>query len=105
MMEEWKNYFYQEFWLIYQLKVNELLIYGNTTFDNVESKTILVYIDNIWIEYLEKTSLLREAVGWRGYGQQNPLTEYKREAYDLFSKQIEVLPHYLVYELFRALIV
>ena len=32
-------------------------------------------------------SLLRDAVGWRSYGQRNPLFEYKEEAYELFQNR------------------
>nr|AWT38726.1 preprotein-translocase subunit a [Licmophora sp.] len=102
---ELKTYFFQEFWLTYQLKVKEILIYGNRIFENLEHKTTLANIDQIWQEHLEKITLLREAVGWRGYGQKRPLTEYKREAYTLFSERKEALIYFTLYDLFRAIII
>jgi preprotein translocase subunit SecA len=37
--------------------------------ENLERSIILINIDRIWREHLQKMTLLREAVGWRGYGQ------------------------------------
>ena len=102
---EIKNYFFQEFWLTYQLKLNEHLVYGDKAFANIESRSMLINIDKIWQEHLEKITLLREAVGWRGYAQKNPLTEYKREAYNLFSERTEALAYFTLYELFRSFII
>jgi preprotein translocase subunit SecA len=40
---------------------------------------LLTQIDNIWKEHLQAMTFLRQAVGLRGYGQRDPLTEYKLE--------------------------
>ena len=104
-LAEWKNYFYQEFWITYQLKINEFIIYGNEIFEDVERRAMLNSIDKVWKEHLEKIILLREAVTWRGYGQQNPLTEYKRESYNLFSERKEALIYFTIYYLIRSDIV
>ena len=42
-------------------------------------------IDTLWIEHLEQMDELRHGIGLRGYGQRDPLVEYKREAYQLFT--------------------
>jgi preprotein translocase subunit SecA len=55
--------------------------------ENLERSIILVNIDRIWREHLQKMTLLREAVGWRGYGQRNPLYEYKQDAFYMFETQ------------------
>lgn len=102
---ELKIYFFQEFWLTYQHKINELLVYGDRIFENLERQTTLSNIDKIWQEHLEKITLLRESVGWRGYGQKNPLTEYKREAYALFSERKEALIYFTLYDLFRSMVI
>jgi preprotein translocase subunit SecA len=47
-------------------------------------------------------TLLREAVGWRGYGQRNPLYEYKQDAFDMFETREEVLRHLVIYDLLRS---
>jgi preprotein translocase subunit SecA len=43
-------------------------------------------------------TLLREAVGWRGYGQRNPLYEYKQDAFTCLKLE-EVLRHLVIYDL------
>jgi preprotein translocase subunit SecA len=102
---ELKIYLFNEFWLTYQLKVNEIGIYGNSIFENIERRSTLVNIDRIWQEHLQKISLLRDAVSWRGYGQKNPLTEYKRDAYRLFGERKEALIYFTLYDLFRLIII
>ena len=47
-------------------------------------------------------TLLREAVGWRGYGQRNPLYEYKEESYFLFQELQITLRQLIIYDLSRS---
>jgi preprotein translocase subunit SecA len=104
---ELQAYLFQEFWLTYQSKINQFSVYGNGNkiFRNFERQVTLLNINTVWQEHLEKISLLREAVGWRGYGQKNPLTEYKREAYLLFTERKEALIYFTLYQLFRGTII
>lgn len=104
---ELQIYFFQEFWLTYQDKINQFSVYGNGNkiFRNFERQITLLNINTVWQEHLEKITLLREAVGWRGYGQKNPLTEYKREAYLLFTERKEALIYFTLYLLFRGTII
>ena len=99
---ELKTYLFNEFWLIYQSKLNELAIYGNGICQNLERSIILITIDQIWREHLQKMALLREAVGWRGYGQKNPLYEYKQDAFYMFETQKEILRNLVIYDLLRS---
>lgn len=43
-------------------------------------------IDSAWLQHLENMDHLREGIGLRGYGQKDPLVEYKSEAYGMFSR-------------------
>ena len=97
-----KIYLFNEFWLTYQAKINELLVYGDEICETLERSIILVNIDRIWREHLQKMTLLREAVGWRGYGQRNPLYEYKQDAFHMFETRNEFLRHLVIYDLLRA---
>ena len=97
-----QQYLFNEFWLAYQAKINELNIHGDGICEGMERTVSLVNIDIIWREHLQEMSLLREAVGWRGYGQQNPLYEYKKDALAFFSKQAEIFRQLLIYELLRS---
>ena len=99
---ELKLYLFEEFWLTYQLKIMELSVYGDGVMENLERTLILINTDKIWREHLQKMTLLREAVRWRGYGQRNPLFEYTREAYAMFQTREKLLRHLVIYDLLRS---
>lgn len=97
-----QQHLFNEFWLIYQSKINELNVHGDGICESLERNINLVNIDFIWREHLQEMTLLREAVSWRGYGQQNPLYEYKRDAFAFFNVQSATLRHLIIYELLRS---
>jgi len=99
---ELETYLFQEFWLCYESKSIELEIRQPGIIKALERTLILIYIDIAWKEHLQKMSLLRDAVGWRGYGQRNPLFEYKEEAYDLFQIIGQTTRHLVIYDLIRS---
>jgi preprotein translocase subunit SecA len=99
---ELKIYLFNEFWLTYQSKITELSVYGDGIIENLERSIILINTDRIWREHLQKMTLLREAVGWRGYGQRNPLYEYKQDAFYMFETRKELLRHLVIYDLLRS---
>nr|AAX14680.1 preprotein-translocase subunit A [Phaeodactylum tricornutum] len=101
-LSELKIYLFNEFWLTYQSKITELSIYGEGIIENLERSIILINTDRIWREHLQKMTLLREAVGWRGYGQRNPLYEYKQDAFYMFETREELLRHLVIYDLLRS---
>ena len=103
-LTELKIYFFNELWLTYQARINALSVYGEGICENIERSLILINIDRIWREHLQKMTLLREAVGWRGYGQRNPLYEYKQDAFYIFEARKEFLRHLVIYDLLRSYI-
>ncbi len=50
----------------------------------IERIVYLQVVDNAWREHLYQMDLLKTGIGLRGYNQKDPLTEYKKESYDLF---------------------
>ena len=99
---ELETYLFQEFWLAYETKTLELEIRQPGIILSFERTLILAYIDIAWKEHLKKMSLLRDAVGWRGYGQRNPLFEYKDEAYELFQNRSQTIRQLVIYDLIRS---
>jgi preprotein translocase subunit SecA len=99
---ELQIYLFQEFWLSYETKALELEIRQPGIIRSLERTLILIYSDNAWKEHLQKMSLLRDAVGWRGYGQRNPLFEYKDDAYELFQNRSQTTRHLVIYDLLRS---
>lgn len=61
---------------------------GTDAMSQIERMVYLRSIDTIWIEHLNAMDLLREGIGLRGYGQRDPLVEYKAEAYGLYKRLI-----------------
>ncbi len=51
----------------------------------IEQRVVLSIIDNKWREHLAEMDYLRAGIGLRAMGQRDPLTEYQREAYDMFT--------------------
>ncbi len=61
---------------------------------------ILQQIDTLWREHLQAMDALRESVGLRGYGQKDPLIEYKNEGYDMFLEMMTNMRRNVIYSLF-----
>ncbi len=62
---------------------------------------ILQQIDTLWREHLQSMDALRESVGLRGYGQKDPLIEYKQEGYETFLEMMIDIRRNVVYSLFQ----
>jgi preprotein translocase subunit SecA len=54
-----------------------------------ERQVVLSVLDRRWREHLYEMDYLREGIGLRGYGQRDPLVEYQREGYDMFTTMME----------------
>ena len=57
-----------------------------TVMRQVEKAVYLRTLDTLWVEHLNTMEELRESIGLRGYGQRDPLVEYKHESYGLFRR-------------------
>ena len=101
---ELKMYLFQEFWLSYEAKVLEFEICQIGLIRSFERDIILYYTDIAWKEHLQKIALLRDAVGWRSYGQRNPLFEFKEEAYNLFQNRNITIRHLIIRDFLHSFI-
>ena len=61
---------------------------------------ILQQLDTLWREHLQSMDSLRESVGLRGYGQKDPLIEYKNEGYDMFLEMMTNVRRNVIYSMF-----
>jgi preprotein translocase subunit SecA len=59
--------------------------FGTELWQQIEKALYLRALDQLWMNHLDEIDYLRQGIGLRGYGQRDPLIEYKREAYDLFT--------------------
>ena len=58
--------------------------------------------DNLWIEHLDAIDHLRTGIGLRGYGQRDPLVEYKHETYKMFNELLTLIQKQIVYSIFKV---
>nr|ARW69881.1 preprotein-translocase subunit a [Polysiphonia teges] len=68
----------------------------------LEKYYLLQQIDKAWQEHIDKMSLLKEYIGWRSYGQQDPLIEYKNEAFHLFINMTTYIRQTVIYLIMRS---
>jgi preprotein translocase subunit SecA len=71
----------------------------------VEKSVLLQTLDHLWREHLVMLEHLRQVIGLRGYGQRDPLNEYKAEAFALFEAMIAHLREAVTAQLMRVEIV
>ncbi|HEY3197587.1 MAG TPA: preprotein translocase subunit SecA [Nitrospirales bacterium] len=71
----------------------------------LEKRVMLVTIDSLWKDHLLGIDSLREGIGLRGYGQKDPLIEYKREAFEMFAGMMDRMKRDVLEHLFRVQVV
>jgi len=59
-------------------------------------------INQLWREHLLNMDHLKEGIGLRGYGQRDPLVEYKKEAFEMFQEMIDHLKEVVIEQLFKV---
>ncbi|MCF2521604.1 preprotein translocase subunit SecA [Bradyrhizobium sp. G127] len=79
--------------------------FGPDVMRYVEKSILLQTLDHLWREHLVMLDHLRQVIGLRGYGQRDPLQEYKSEAYNLFEGLIAHLREAVTAQLVRVEIV
>jgi preprotein translocase subunit SecA len=68
---------------------NQITLFGDEEMARVERFIVLQTLDNLWKDHLLNMDHLREGIGLRGYGQKDPLQEYRREGYEMFMAMIQ----------------
>lgn len=95
----------QQFQMTYDLKEVEIESVEKGLMRELERTFLLQEIDYSWKEHLQKISFLRDSIRWRAYGQKNPLTEYKKEAFNLFIRMLTRIRHRVVFFVLRSKII
>jgi preprotein translocase subunit SecA len=80
-------------------------INGPETQRQLEKLILLQIVDSHWKDHLLSMDYLKEGIGLRGYGQKNPLNEYKREGFAMFGQMVETVKAQIVSSLMRVRIV
>src|SRR6202008_399317 len=75
--------------------------FGSEVMREVERRGVLSVLDRKWREHLYEMDYLREGVSLRGYGQRDPLIEYQREGYDMFTAMMDGIKEDTVGSLFN----
>ena len=78
---------------------------GDELMRALERHEMLIVIDTQWKDHLLSIDHLKEGIGLRGYGQRDPLTEYKKEAFDLFQDMVERTKAIVIERLFKVQVV
>jgi len=96
------SFFINQFWLSYDLKETEFEIYTPGFIRLLEKSVLLNQIDVAWKNHLEKMDILRDSIGWRSYGQFDPLLEYKNESFNLFVDTTREIKYNAVYNILKS---
>ena len=99
-IEELKAFLQEQLRNAYDIKENQVDQQRPGLMREAERFFILQQIDTLWREHLQAMDALRESVGLRGYGQKDPLIEYKNEGYDMFLEMMTNMRRNVIYSMF-----
>ena len=100
--KEYLTFLQQRIQITYDLKELEIECIEKGLLRELEKSFILQQIDYSWKEHLQKIAFLRDSIRWRAYGQKDPLTEYKKEAFNYFLIMLARVRHRVVYFVLRS---
>ena len=75
---------------------------GEADWSTVERLVLVRTIDSLWVEHLTEIDDMRRGIGLRGYAQQDPLNEFRREAYELYEELRSLIRHGVASSIFRV---
>ena len=78
---------------------------GYASARQIEKMVMLRNIDILWMEHLDSMDRLRDGIGLRGYGQRDPLVEYKKESYRMFQSLLGAIEENVVSAIFKVQII
>ena len=99
-VDELKSFLHEQLRNAYDIKEVTIEQHRPGLMREAERFFILQQIDTLWREHLQSMDALRESVGLRGYGQKDPLIEYKNEGYDMFLEMMTNVRRNVIYSMF-----
>ncbi len=78
---------------------------GSEMLRHLERLVMLRAVDGRWVRHLTDLDELREGIGLRAFGQQDPLVAYKKEAHEMYQDLVSAISHDVVYSIYHAQIV
>jgi preprotein translocase subunit SecA len=99
-MDELKAFLQEQMRNAYDIKEDQVNRARPGLMREAERFFILQQIDTLWREHLQSMEALRETIYLRGYGQQQPIIEYKNEAYDMFREMMTQMRRNVIYSMF-----
>ncbi|HAC15101.1 MAG TPA: preprotein translocase subunit SecA [Bacteroidetes bacterium] len=69
----------------------------------MERAAVLSVIDDKWMEHLRELDSVKEGIGLRAFGQKDPLLEYKREAFNMFTELVEEINQEVISMIWKAM--
>jgi preprotein translocase subunit SecA len=100
--DELKSFMCEQLHASYDLKEAYLEQLKPGLMRQLEKYYLLEQIDHAWQDHIEKMALLRDSINWRSYGQQDPLIEYKNEAFSLFLGMTSYIRQAVIYLIMRS---
>jgi preprotein translocase subunit SecA len=76
--------------------------YGDETWALAERMVLLRTIDSLWVEHLTEVDDMRRGIGLRGYAQQDPLNEFRKEAFRLYEELSGLIRHQVATTILRV---
>jgi preprotein translocase subunit SecA len=98
---EIKSFLHEQLRIAYDMKEAEIEQVSPGLMRQAERFFILNRIDTLWREHLQAMDALRESVGLRGYGQKDPLIEYKTEGFEMFLEMMINIRRDVIYSVFQ----
>ncbi|MFH0856496.1 MAG: preprotein translocase subunit SecA [bacterium] len=68
----------------------------------IERGILLRSIDTLWVDHLDAMDYLRHSIGLKGYGQKDPLIEYKKEGRRMFAELMNLIQREVVYSIYKV---
>ena len=91
-----KRYFFDEY------EEREKMVPDPSLLRNIEKSIYLNIIDTLWMEHITNLNSIRENVSLKGYGQRDPLIEYKQEAFVAFDKLMDTIDTNFINTIFKV---